>query len=96
MLAESPRLDASDLAAVLPEAVVSVKALPGVMRLAEAVEAAERAALTHALQATGGNRQAAARLLGISRATLYEKLAYLGFETRSHAAAPATRTAVPL
>jgi transcriptional regulator with PAS, ATPase and Fis domain len=96
MLAESSRLDASDLAAVLPEAAVSVKAAPGVMRLAEAVEVAERAALTQALQATGGNRQAAARLLGISRATLYEKLAYLGFETRSQPGAPASRTAVSL
>ena len=32
-------------------------------------------AIREALQATGGNKLAASRLLGISRATLYEKLA---------------------
>lgn len=36
--------------------------------------ALERAAIAHALQRTNGNRMAAARLLAISRATLYEKL----------------------
>jgi len=96
MLAEAPRLGASDLAFVLPEAAVSAAATPGVVRLAAAVEAAERSAVTQALQATGGNRQAAARLLGISRATLYEKLAYLGFETRTQNGAPASRTAISL
>ncbi len=99
MLAETPRLAAGDFAAVLPDVAVSEARkgdMPVVMRLADAVAAAERAALTHALQATGGNRQAAARLLGISRATLYEKLAYLGFDTRTQQSAPASRTAVSL
>jgi len=35
----------------------------------------ERAAIAQALRETNGNRMAAARLLAISRATLYEKLA---------------------
>lgn len=35
----------------------------------------ERAAIAQALRDTNGNRMAAARLLAISRATLYEKLA---------------------
>jgi transcriptional regulator with PAS, ATPase and Fis domain len=99
MLSETPRLDAADFAAVLPDATVDEKradSTPPVMRLADVVAAAERAALTQALAATGGNRQAAARLLGISRATLYEKLGYLGFETRMQSAAPGSRTAVPL
>ncbi len=42
--------------------------------LAEQVAQLERQAIAQALQATGGNKVAAARLLGISRATLYERL----------------------
>src|SRR5574343_47510 len=43
--------------------------------LPEAVAALERAAIRDALAATAGNKLAAARRLGIARATLYEKLA---------------------
>jgi DNA-binding NtrC family response regulator len=43
--------------------------------LAEQVSEVEDAAITAALQATGGNRVAAARLLRMSRAALYAKLA---------------------
>jgi len=42
--------------------------------LAEQVAQVERAAITAAMAATGGNKLAAARLLGISRAKLYERL----------------------
>ncbi len=42
--------------------------------LAEQVAEVERQAIRAALQATGGNKLAAARLLGISRAKLYERL----------------------
>lgn len=45
--------------------------------LAEQVRDLERRAMRAALQHTGGNRAAAARLLGMSRATFYEKLASL-------------------
>jgi transcriptional regulator of acetoin/glycerol metabolism len=38
----------------------------------------ERTRILTALTHAGGNRSAAARLLGISRATLYRKLALLG------------------
>jgi transcriptional regulator with PAS, ATPase and Fis domain len=43
--------------------------------LPEQVAELERAAIAAALRATGGNRVATARLLGISRAALYERLA---------------------
>ncbi|WP_246480031.1 sigma-54 interaction domain-containing protein [Motiliproteus sediminis] len=42
--------------------------------LAEQLAATERQALLHALAHTGGNRRAAAALLGISRAAFYDKL----------------------
>lgn len=41
---------------------------------------AERKAIANALQRAGGNRSLAARLLGISRRTLYTKLTELGFD----------------
>ncbi|MGH6639041.1 MAG: helix-turn-helix domain-containing protein [Polaromonas sp.] len=48
---------------------------PGALRpLAEQVAQLERQAIAAALSATQGNKLAAARLLGISRATLYERL----------------------
>jgi two-component system, NtrC family, response regulator AtoC len=45
-----------------------------VLPLDEALRIAERQALVRALEHTGGNRSAAARLLGVSRSTLYSKL----------------------
>ena len=54
--------------------------------LPQAVAELEARAIREALQRTGGNKLAAARLLGISRATLYEKLALAG-TTAPHNAA---------
>lgn len=59
-------------AATLPAAPVPLKPLP------QAKAELELRAIREALAATGGNKLAAAKLLGISRATLYEKLAAAG------------------
>jgi transcriptional regulator with PAS, ATPase and Fis domain len=47
----------------------------GITPLPQAIAALEARSIREALEATGGNKLAASRLLGISRATLYEKLA---------------------
>ncbi len=55
------------------------KIAPGdVLPLKRVVAEAERQAILHALAASGGIKSQAARLLGISRAQFYEKLANLG------------------
>ena len=48
--------------------------------LREAVEAAERQAITHALVDAGGNRRAAAKRLGVSLRTLFYKMDRYGIE----------------
>ncbi len=53
---------------VLPPRAMRIKPLP------QAVAELEAGAIRDALLATGGNKLAASRLLGISRATLYQKL----------------------
>ncbi len=49
----------------------------GIVPLPQAIAELEARSIREALAATGGNKLAASRLLGISRATLYEKLAAL-------------------
>ncbi len=53
-----------------------------VLPLSEAVAAAERAAIKRALRETQGNRTAAAKLLGVSRKTLWEKMGRLGMSEK--------------
>jgi len=84
--ADSDRLDGEHMEAVLRLAGVAQiqPALPAaeapagadtlLQPLARQVRALEQRAIAAALRATGGNKLAAARLLGISRATLYERL----------------------
>ena len=66
---------------------------PPAVTLPAAIAALEVRAIAEALAATGGNKLAAARRLGISRATLYEKLAlYAGrLAGLAVSAAPAAR-----
>ena len=89
---DTAHLAAAHIAAALPEhrrtsavePVAPVAPAPAtdttapVQSLAEAVLAAERLAISAALQAQGGSKVAAARALGISRAALYQKLAAHG------------------
>jgi transcriptional regulator with PAS, ATPase and Fis domain len=70
--APAPPLQPAELAS-------SARAPRDVLRpLAEQVAEVEREAIRAALQATGGNKVAAAKLLGISRAKLYERLEGVG------------------
>ena len=72
MLTDHARLGAADFAAILPGRAArrpsSAKPLP------QLVAELERRSIESALAATRGNKVSAAKLLGISRATLYEKL----------------------
>ncbi|WP_336367778.1 sigma-54 interaction domain-containing protein [Marinobacter sp. C2H3] len=71
-------LDAADVFRVLPESMARVPAcgsLKPVRPLARVVADAEASAIREALVAARGNRTRAARLLGISRSVLYEKIA---------------------
>jgi transcriptional regulator with PAS, ATPase and Fis domain len=71
MLTDNSRLDAADFRGIL-------KGTPPPKRahrpLPELIAELERRTIESALAATQGNKVSAARLLGISRATLYEKL----------------------
>ncbi|MFK4706642.1 transcriptional regulator with PAS, ATPase and Fis domain [Roseateles asaccharophilus] len=58
-----------------PAPALTLATSQAVAPLPELIEALERDAIARALKATGGNRMAAARLLQISRASLYERLA---------------------
>ena len=80
MLTEGSRITAPDFRSILPDAAImsvpgNVRAPGPPVRLDQAIAAAERAAIQEALNASAGNKTAAAQLLGVSRATLYEKLA---------------------
>ncbi|MCY7304646.1 MAG: sigma 54-interacting transcriptional regulator [Rhodoferax sp.] len=58
-----------------PDSSVAIPAVEPTLRpLAEQVAQVEQQAIDAALRATGGNKQKAARLLGISRATLYSRM----------------------
>jgi len=89
MRSDSQRIDAAQLERILREAGQEKIAAPEPMPseaadsaegaallrpLAQQVAELERRAIAAAMAATGGNKLASSRLLGISRATLYERL----------------------
>ena len=78
MLTDSARLGAKDFAGILPAPRASgTIAVPEVRRYVDAIAEFERDTLRVALDACGGKVTLAAKRLGISRATLYKKLAHL-------------------
>jgi len=75
MLTDRARLDAEDFAAILPRVPAAGGHGPQLRPLPQLIAELEHSSIRSALEATGGNKLSAAKLLGISRATLYEKLA---------------------
>jgi len=85
LMSDGDVLEAEDLDLVMPTPKAPASFAGGnVIGIAEAVASAERAAILAALRNSHGNKVQAARLLGISRAALYEKIAILGVD--AHAA----------
>ncbi len=81
MLTDNVRLSAEDFASILPSAeplATGSADTPTPLRpLPQLIAELERRSIESALAATGGNKVSAAKLLGISRATLYERLTSL-------------------
>ncbi|CAN5855419.1 sigma-54-dependent Fis family transcriptional regulator [soil metagenome] len=74
-LAAPVLLPASGSEAAATRAAASTQSTHAIKPLPQAIAELESQAIRQAMAATGGNKLAASRLLGISRATLYEKLA---------------------
>ena len=83
ILSDSGRLTGDDFAHILPvgsgaRTPAPAKPAGAVVPYAEAELAFERQTLEHALEAANGQISEAARMLRISRATFYKKLAKFG------------------
>jgi transcriptional regulator with PAS, ATPase and Fis domain len=81
MLTDNLRLEEADFSAILPVPATGARdttePAPSLRPLPQLIAEIERNSIESALAATGGNKASAAKLLGISRATLYERLAVL-------------------
>lgn len=86
MLSDNCSLTAEDFVTILPAASESPRldsAQTTVRKFADALADFERSAIRAALDAAGGKVPAAAKLLGVSRATLYKKIASLGVSSNN-------------
>jgi transcriptional regulator with PAS, ATPase and Fis domain len=84
MRTDELRLTAEDFVRILPAAQLRAAAgVPQVRKYAEALAEFERTTFRSALEASGGKVSTAAQMLGVSRASLYKRLASLGIQ--SHA-----------
>jgi len=83
MMSENLQMNADDFKNILPD-LPAAKAVREASRAtyAEALEEFERRTLRAALDACGNRAPLAARMLGISRATFYKKLARAGLSSR--------------
>ncbi len=84
ILSRSGRIGRSDVEGVLPRAPRGAASLAAGTDLAAARSEAERETVLRALEKAGDNRSQAAKLLGISRRTLYSKLEELGIGEPAH------------
>jgi transcriptional regulator with PAS, ATPase and Fis domain len=88
MLSERLHLGAADFVAVLPVGPSATRrggmASRGARPLADVVAEVERATILTALRAAGGKKAGAARMLGISRSKLYDKMSELNIASESH------------
>ncbi|HXX85368.1 MAG TPA: sigma 54-interacting transcriptional regulator [Casimicrobiaceae bacterium] len=82
MLTDNLRLTAEDFASILPASQGrTASAEAPVRRYADALAEFERNTFRSALDACGGKVSAAAQMLGMSRASLYKRLASLGLQS---------------
>ncbi|MBW7900244.1 MAG: sigma 54-interacting transcriptional regulator [Rhodocyclaceae bacterium] len=96
MLADGPRLTEADIRGIViaPEIAAGAEAPPAAADRPEpatydaALAEFERELIARTLQATGGKVTAAAKRLGLGRATLYKKIAALGIVPRDRDASP--------
>lgn len=96
ILARGSRIELFDLPARIVEplgsaAVRGARSAGGTLR--EALREAERLIIEAALSAHGGNRQSAARQLGVDRTTLYKKMRRFGIRTARRGRRPGASTA---
>ncbi len=89
MLADGPRLGEADIRGIVaPSEIAAGETAPAAARAAalgtydEALAEFERDLIARTLQACGGKVTAAAKRLGLGRATLYKKIAALGIASR--------------
>lgn len=83
LMSDGDILESADLDQVMPKIKATLApAAANALGIAEVVAQAERQAILAALRTCLGNKAQAARLLGISRAALYEKIAVLGVDVQ--------------